>query len=189
MQAVLEGEVAASGSAHGDNVLPALFGGLVLVSPADPTAYRRIALPAPPPLAVVIPHVEVLTRQARAVLPETVPHRTASAQAAELAFLLAALQAGDWAEAGVHLMRDRLAEPHRKALVPVYDAVKEAALEAGAVGCALTGSGPAMFAVPTDGADVRAILDAMVAASRAGAIDAHGWVAEVDTEGVRTLEA
>ncbi len=187
--AVLEGEVAASGSYHGDNVLPALFGGLVLVSPSDPTAYRRIPLAEPPSLAIVIPHVEVLTRQARAVLPATVPHKTASAQAAELAFLLTALQAGDWAEVGTHLMRDRLAEPHRKALVPVYDAVKEAALEAGAAGCALTGSGPAMFAVPGEGADVQTILDAMVAASRAGAIDAHGWVAEVDTEGVRTLEA
>ena len=187
--AVLDGEFAASGSYHGDNVLPALFGGLVLVSPSDPTAYRRLALPDPPSLAVVVPHVEVLTRQARAVLPETVPHTMASAQAAELAFLLTALQAGEWAEVGAHLMRDRLAEPHRKALVPVYDAVKAAALEAGAAGCALTGSGPALFAVPGDGADVQTILDAMVAASRAGAIDAHGWVADVDSEGVRTLEA
>lgn len=187
--AVLEGEFAASGSYHGDNVLPALFGGLVLVSPSDPAAYRRLALPEPPPLAVVVPHVEVLTRQARAVLPESVPHQTASAQAAELAFLLTALQAGDWSEAGAHLMRDQLAEPHRRALVPVYDAVKEAALDAGAAGCALTGSGPAMFAVPSEGADVQTILAAMVAASRAGAIDAHGWIADVDTEGVRTLEA
>ncbi len=187
VDAVLEGEFAASGSYHGDNVLPALFGGLVLTSPSDPRAYRRLALPDAPPIAVIVPHVEVLTRQARAVLPETVPHKDASAQAAELAFLLTALLDGDWAEASAHLMRDRLAEPHRATLVPVYDAVKAAALDAGAVGCALTGSGPALFALPADGADPAAILDAMVAASRAGAIDAHGWVAEVDPEGVRTI--
>jgi homoserine kinase len=187
VDAVLEGEFAASGSYHGDNVLPALFGGLVLTSPSDPRAYRRLALPDAPPIAVIVPHVEVLTRQARAVLPETVPHKDASAQAAELAFLLTALLDGDWAEASAHLMRDRLAEPHRATLVPVYDAVKAAALDAGAAGCALTGSGPALFAIPADGADADAILDAMVAASRAGAIDAHGWVAEVDPEGVRTI--
>ena len=187
VDAVLEGEFAASGSYHGDNVLPALFGGLVLTSPSDPRAYRRLALPDAPPIAVIVPHVEVLTRQARAVLPETVPHKDASAQAAELAFLLTALLDGDWAEASAHLMRDRLAEPHRATLVPVYDAVKAAALDAGAVGCALPGSGPALFALPADGADPAAILDAMVAASRAGAIDAHGWVAEVDPEGVRTI--
>jgi len=187
VDAVLEGEFAASGSYHGDNVLPALFGGLVLTSPSDPRAYRRLALPDAPPIAVIVPHVEVLTRQARAVLPETVPHKDASAQAAELAFLLTALLDGDWVEASAHLMRDRLAEPHRATLVPVYDAVKAAALDAGAAGCALTGSGPALFAIPADGADADAILDAMVAASRAGAIDAHGWVAEVDPEGVRTI--
>ena len=187
VEAVLDGEVAASGSRHGDNVLPALFGGLVLVSPTDPTEYRRLALPGPPPIPVIVPHVEVLTRQARAVLPEVVPHKAASAQAAELAFLLAALLDGDWETAARHLMRDRLAEPHRAALVPVYDTVRDAALEAGAAGCALTGSGPALFALPAPGADPDAILTAMVAASRAGAIDAHGWVARVDPDGVRTV--
>ena len=187
VDAVLEGEFAASGSYHGDNVLPALLGGLVLTSPSDPRAYRRVVLPGAPSIAVIVPHVEVLTRQARAVLPETVPHKDASAQAAELAFLLAALLDGDWAGFATHLMRDRLAEPYRATLVPVYAAVKAAALDAGAAGCALTGSGPAMFAIPGEGADADAILAAMVAASREGAIDAHGWVAEVDTEGVRTV--
>jgi len=187
VDAVLDGEVAASGSRHGDNVLPALFGGLVLTSPSDPTDYRRLDLPEAPPLAVIVPHVEVLTRQARAVLPEVVPHKAASAQAAELAFLLAAMFEGDWVEAGRRFMRDRLAEPYRAPLVPVYEAVRAAALATGAAGCALTGSGPALFAVPGDGADVTEILDAMVAASRAGAIDAHGWVAQVDREGVRTI--
>ena len=84
VEAVLEGERAAGGY-HGDNVLPTLFGGLVLVSPSDPTVYRRLTLPAPPPLAIVLPDVEVLTRDARAVLPATVPHSDASAQAAEIA--------------------------------------------------------------------------------------------------------
>lgn len=184
VEAVLEGEVAASGSRHGDNVLPALFGGLVLVSPSDPTAYRRLALP-PTPIAVVLPRVEVLTRAAREALPATVAHGDASAQAAELAFLLAALQAGDWEAAGRHLMGDRLAEPHRAPLVPVYEAVRQAALDAGAPGCALTGSGPAMFALPGT-VDPEVVLAAMLAASRAGGVEADGWVAYVDAEGVRT---
>lgn len=185
--AVLEGEHAASGHYHGDNVLPALFGGLVLVSPSDPTAFRRLDLPDPPEIAVIVPHVEVLTREARAALPATVPHGDASAQAAELAFLLTAFRAGDWESAGRHLMRDRLAEPHRARLVPVYDAIKQAALDAGSWGCALTGSGPAMFALPGASASAQTVLDAMVNASRAGGVDADGWVASIDTEGVRTL--
>ena len=154
-------------------MLPALFGGLVLASPSDPTDYRQLALTDPPQLAVVIPHVEVLTHAARAVLPATVPHGDASAQAAELAFLLHALGAGDWETAGRHLMRDRLAEPHRATLVPVYDAVKRAALDAGSWGCALSGSGPALFALPGTSVDAQAVLDAMLDASRAGGVDAH----------------
>ena len=186
VEAVLDGE-AATGSRHGDNVLPALLGGLVLVSPSDPTAYRPIALPAPPLLPVVLPRVRVLTREARAALPETVAHADAAAQAAELAFLLDALTAGDWTRAGRHLMADRLHEPFRAPLVPVYAAVRRAALGAGAAGCALSGSGPALFALPAPGADPVAILDAMRAASTAGGAEADGWLAEVDTEGVRTV--
>ena len=189
VHSVLEGEHAASHHYHGDNVLPALFGGLVLVSPSDPTAFRQLELPSPPEIAIVMPQVEVLTREARAVLPATVPHGDASAQAAELAFLLTALRAGDWEAAGRHLMRDRLAEPHRATLVPVYDAVKQAALDAGSWGCALTGSGPAMFALPGASASAQDILDAMMEASQAGGVDAQGWVAFVDTEGVRTVES
>ena len=185
---VLEGEHAASHHYHGDNVLPALFGGLVLVSPSDPTDFRPLELANPPEIALVLPRVEVLTREARAVLPATVPHGDASAQAAELAFLLTALRDGDWESAGRHLMRDRLAEPHRARLVPVYDAIRRAALNTGSWGCALTGSGPAMFAFPGASATAQTVLDAMLAASRAGGVEAEGWVAKVDTEGVRTLK-
>ena len=188
VEAVLEGERAAGGY-HGDNVLPTLFGGLVLVSPSDPTVYRRLTLPAPPLLAIVLPDVEVLTRDARAVLPATVPHSDASAQAAEIAFLMRALLEGDWNAVGAAIMRDRLAEPFRAPLVPVYEAVRRAALAAGAAGCALTGSGPALFAIPGTDADPQAIVDAMVAASRAGGVDATGWVARVDPQGVRVVDA
>ena len=186
VEAVLDGE-AATGSRHGDNVLPALLGGLVLVSPTDPCEHRRLALPTPPALPVLLPHVRVITREARAALPGSVPHADATAQAAALAFLLDALAAGDWARAGRHLMADRLHERYRAPLVPVYGAVRRAALDAGAAGCALSGSGPALFALPAPDADPAAILDAMRAASAAGGVEADGWLAEVDTEGVRTV--
>ena len=185
VEAVLAGE-AATGAAHGDNVLPALFGGLVVVSPAAPTDYRRLALPDAPPLAVVLPDVTVLTRDARAALPATVPHGDASAQAAELALLLRALVEGDWADVGRRMMRDRLAEPYRAPLVPVYDAVKRAALDAGAAGCALSGSGPAMVAVCPD-ADADAVRNAMTEACALAGIGARAWLAEVDPVGVREV--
>ena len=184
VDAVLEGEAAASGSRHGDNVLPALFGGLVLVSPVDPTVYRRIPTPTDVAVVVVQPNVQVLTKAARAILPRDVPLRDAISNASDLAFLIHAFEAGDWAEVGRRIMNDRLVEPVRAALVPCYGSVRSSAMEAGAYGCALTGSGPALFAL-ADERKAPAVLEAMQAASQAAGIRAQGHVAHIDPVGVR----
>ncbi len=187
--AVLEGERLASGSLHGDNAIPALLGGLIVVSPEDPTDFRRIELPAMPRIALILPRVSILTRDARAILPESVPFADARAQAAHLAFLLDALRNGDWATAGHHVMRDRLAEPYRATLLPCYAAIRAAAMEAGAAGCAITGSGPAMFALNLEGKSSQSVLEAMVAAARAEGIEAIGYLTSPDPLGARTENA
>ena len=188
VEAVLEGEtVASGGSRHGDNVLPALFGGLVLTSPTNPADYRRVVLPRAMPLALILPRIEILTAQARAMLPQSVPFQQAVHNAADLAFIVDAFVKGDWAAVGRYMMRDRLVEPVRAALVPCYEAVRRAAVEAGAHGCALTGSGPAMFAVAETMGDAEQVLTAMLAACRAVGIEAEGLVTEADGGGVREV--
>ena len=187
VRAVLSGEALASGSEHGDNVLPALFGGLVLTSPTDPAYHRHIALPRALPMAVVLPQIEILTSEARALLPDAVPFRHAIHNAADLAFMLDAFREGDWATVGRHMMNDRLVEPVRAGLVPCYDAVRQAAMEAGAYGCALTGSGPAMFALAETPAGAAHVLAAMQAACQTHGIDAEGLVTEAASEGVRLV--
>ena len=185
VEAVLAGEELASGSRHGDNVLPALFGGLVLVSSSDPTRYRHVPLPCDLHIAVIVPEVQILTKQARAMLPQQVGLRDAVHNAAELGFLLDAFRAGDWEAVGHSIMQDRLVEPVRATLVPCYGAVRAAALEAGAFGCALTGSGPAMFALADDAAHTEQVLAAMLAASRAHGIDALALTTQANADGVR----
>ena len=185
VEAVLDGEAVASGSRHGDNVLPALFGGLVLTSPTDPAMYRRITLPRALPLAIIIPRIEILTAQARAMLPASVPFRKAIHNAADLAFMVDAFRQGDWRTVGRFMMRDRLVEPVRAGLVPCYEAVRTAAVEVGACGCALTGSGPAMFAVAETRGDAEQALAAMLDACRGAGIEAVGLVTEADAQGVR----
>lgn len=183
LAAALDGEAAVSGAAHADNVAPALLGGLVLVDPADPTSVRRLVTPDWPPLVVVLPAATVLTRDARAVLPATVPRADAAAQAASLAFLLDALAAGDWAAAGRRMETDRLAEPHRAPLVPVYAAVCAAARAAGAAGVCLSGSGPALVALAPRRPD--AVLAVMADAAGPGA---RAWIARADG-GARLVDA
>ncbi len=188
VDAVLAGEAMVSGTRHGDNVLPALFGGLVLVSPRDPTQFRRIQLPKPLSIAVLIPDTPVMTRQAREMLPEHVLRRDATTTAAALAFLIDAFRCGDWETVGKCIMQDRLVEPVRARMVPCYDDVRDAALEAGAPGCALTGSGPAMFALAGAGAPVEAVLEAMKTACIGAGLGADGFTTSVDDQGARILE-
>lgn len=181
--AVLDAEEIASGGRHGDNALPALLGGLILVSSSSPERYRRVPLVRPLPIAVIVPKVSILTKAAREMLPHQVNLRDAAHNAAELAFMIDAFHAGDWQTVGHCIMTDRLVEPVRATLVPCYEAVRHAALQAGALGCALTGSGPAMFALADDSATCKNVLDAMLAASREMGIDALGIVTEANDAG------
>lgn len=187
VDAVLEGEAVASGARHGDNVLPSLFGGAVLVSPTDPARYRRLTLGAALHIALLVPQVEVLTRTARAMLPQQVGLRDAVSNAAELAFLLSALAAGDIEEAGRCIMQDRLVEPIRATLVPCYAAVRQAALEAGAFGCALSGSGPTLFALCDSHAGAEEVARAMRQASENQGIAAKAHAVEACSQGAATL--
>lgn len=189
ISAILAGEVIASGSEHGDNILPALFGGLVLVSASDVYTYRRVAMPSALPIALILPEVQVLTKEARAMLPANVSLRDAVHNASSLAFMMDAFRAGDWETVGRFMMQDRLVEPVRATLVPCYQAIQQAALDAGAFGCALSGSGPAMFAVAESEAQAEHITQAMLLASCSVGIGAQGQATKADSLGARTMQA
>ncbi len=188
VEAVLEGEAVASrGIRHGDNVLPALFGGIVLTSAIAPSDFRRITLARTMPLAILLPSIEVLTSEARAMLPETVPFRVAVSNASDLAFVVHALVSGDWHGVGRYMMRDRIVEPVRARLLPCYAAVRRAAVQSGAFGCALTGSGPAMFALAETHELARRVLRGMVTAAADNGVVGKGFVTKADMTGVRCV--
>ncbi|MXX97284.1 MAG: homoserine kinase [Rhodothermaceae bacterium] len=180
---VLEAERLASGGAlHGDNALPSLLGGLILTSPVSPLDYRRIELTRPMHLVVVLPKRTILTTDARTILPSVVPRLEAVHNASDLAFVLHSLMAGDWDTLAPYMMRDRIVEPARASLLPCYAAVREAAMDAGACAVALTGSGPAMFAIVNDAKSASEICSAMV---EAAGEEANGIVTQADMHGVR----
>lgn len=185
--AVLDGEAGADGARHGDNVLPALMGGLVVVSSSNPSNYRCIQLPANLHIALLLPEVEVLTRDARDILPRQVDLADAVHNISQVAFLMDALQSGDWEAAGKAIMTDRLVEPVRATLLPCYEAVRRAALEAGAFGCALSGSGPAMFAIVPNRAAAQTVARAMEQACSVQEIKASGRAVQVNRQGVHSV--
>jgi homoserine kinase len=143
----LAGETVASGGRHADNLAPCLYGGFVLVRSLDPRP-DVVALPVPRGLscAVIRPEVEVETKAARRLLGERVALRDAVEQWGNVGALVAALFRNDL-ELLARSLHDAIAEPHRSPLVPGFSEVKGAALAAGALGCSLSGSGPAIFAL------------------------------------------
>ncbi|MFI5375839.1 MAG: homoserine kinase [Candidatus Rokuibacteriota bacterium] len=156
---------------HPDNVAAALLGGLT-VSCADGARVIAVSLPVPREIewVVLLPETESSTREARAVLPESVPRADAIFNVQRVSLLLAALGTGrtDLLELA---MQDRLHQPYRVRLFPWMDAVAAAGRGAGALGCVLSGAGPSMLAAvrPRGGESVaRAMEEALRAAGIAG---------------------
>ena len=90
---------------------------------------------------VAIPSIRLSTSEARRAMPKAIPIGDAVVNLGALTLLLQGLRTGngDLISDGMH---DRLHEPYRWRLIKGGDAVKSAALEAGAWGCAISGSGP-----------------------------------------------
>ena len=162
-----EGERLGAGSAHADNIAPCLYGGFVLVRRASPPDIVRLPVPHGLTAVVVHPDLEIETAKARALLGDSVPLADAIRQWANLGAFVDALHRGDFALLSRSL-EDAIAEPRRAPLVPGLTAIKQAATDAGALGCSLSGSGPSLFAL------CRGLETAeRVAASMAHAVKQH----------------
>lgn len=144
----VEGEMAASGSAHADNVAASLFGGFVLVKNHQPPDV--ISLPTPEKLhcTIIHPKIEIQTKNSRLILRKDIPLKKAVTQWGNVGALVAGLFTDDY-ELIRRSLHDEIIEPVRSVLIPGYDKMKAAALETGALGCSISGSGPSLFALST----------------------------------------
>ena len=175
-------EKAACGSAHADNTAPSLLGGFVLIRSYEPLDVLR--LPVPPGLAcaVVHPHTEVKTEDARRILKKEIRLADAIRQWGNLAALVASLYEGDLALLGRSL-QDVVAEPVRSLLIPGFAGVKRAALAAGSLGCSISGSGPSVFALCATAEVAERAGAGMVEAFRATGLASDLFLSAVNTTG------
>jgi homoserine kinase len=180
----LDGEAVASGSRHGDNVAPMLLGGLVLA--VGDRAPVKLPVVAELWCAHVHPHCVVETRQARAALAGHYALGEFVRQSGNLALFLTGVTRGD--RELIHAgLDDVLVEPRRAALIPGFAAVKQAALDAGALGASISGAGPSVFAWCWGEADARAAAAAMRAAFAAAGLDSDLLVGPVEAPGARVI--
>lgn len=161
LEFALAGEMVASGSCHADNVAPSLFGGFILVRGYDPIDVISIATPDTLWCAIVHQHFTIATKESRKLLPEAVPLKDVVVQTGNAAGLVAGLLTSDLSLVGRSL-HDVIAEPARAHTIPRFQELRNAALEAGALGCSISGSGPAVFALASGPDAARKCAKAMV---------------------------
>jgi homoserine kinase len=146
LMAQMEGNI--SGEVHLDNIAPCLYGGLRLCPPGSQAEY---SLPWPGAWRAVVcwPGTELMTRDARGVLPDEIPRKTAVRHGAQFAQFVYALYTGNTELAAASLV-DLIAEPYRRSLLPGFDEAKTELHRLGALAVGISGSGPTVFALVDD---------------------------------------
>ncbi|KTC88020.1 MULTISPECIES: homoserine kinase [Legionella] len=179
------GEQLASGEAHADNIIPCLFGGLTLIHCQDPL--KVIQLPTPKLYCVLIhPHLKVSTRDARNALAKEISLKKQVQQSAQLASFISALYENDYQRLQ-QSMNDVIIEPQRAQFVPNFYKIKEAALQAGALGMSFSGSGPALFAFARTMKEAELIKEAMRLHLQEENLGSDWWISPISERAARLI--
>lgn len=182
----IKGEALASKSEHADNLAPALFGGFTLVKSLSPLQILQIPTPSDLYATIIHPQIEIKTSEARAILPKNVPLNDAITQWANFGSFIHALHTSDY-ELIKSALKDVIVEPYRSKLIPHYDEVKKAAIEAGALGAGISGSGPSIFSLSKGIETAKNVKDAMHKVYSKTNIDFDIHVSKINTKGVKIL--
>ncbi|AHF64016.1 homoserine kinase [Synechococcus sp. WH 8109] len=176
-------ELAIDIEGHSDNVVPSLLGGLCMTAKAASQRWRVVRCEWTPSVkaVVAIPSIRLSTSEARRAMPKTIPVGDAVVNLGALTLLLQGLRTGngDLISDGMH---DRLHEPYRWRLIKGGDQVKQAAMDAGAWGCAISGAGPSVLALCEE--DKGPVVSrAMVKAWEAAGVASRAPVLNLQTSG------
>jgi len=175
-----------SGGFFADNTAPALLGGAILIRAYEPLDVTRIGSIKSLKIILVTPDIVVLTKEARGILPKDVPMRDFVFNMANSCMITMAFAKGDY-NLFARSLNDRIIEPVRSKLIKGFEEVKKAALNEGADGITISGSGPTMFAITDNAEKAEKIRKAMVSAFAQNSIKAESIVTEMDSEGARQL--
>ena len=178
----LEGEALASGGIHADNVAPCMLGGMILTRQNEPLDVVRVPIPRGIYATIINPAVEVLTKDARNILSDTVPLKKMIQQNANLGAFIIGMFNTDVELIGRSL-QDVVIEPQRARLIPHFYEVKEAALSAGALGCSISGAGPSIFTLNASSLIAERVGEAMQKVFSDHKIESQLYLSQINTAG------
>ncbi len=182
----IKGEALASKCEHADNLAPALFGGFTLVKSLSPLQILQIPSPDDLYATIIHPQIEVKTSEARAILPKEVALSKAVTQWANFGSLIHALHTSDY-DLIKNSLHDVIVEPYRSQLIPYYNDVKTAAIDAGALGAGISGSGPSIFSLSKGFETANHVKDAMKKVYSKTGIDFDIHLTKINVDGVRII--
>jgi homoserine kinase len=178
------GESIASGAIHADNVAPSLLGGMTLVRDSETLDVHRIFTPKGLYATVIYPKVEVLTKEARAMLKTEVPLKSMVKQSANLGAFVLGMINSDF-ELIRRSLQDVIIEPQRAQLIPHFYEVKDAALAEGVLGCSISGSGPSIFALSHNSLTAERAGEMMKRIYDKNRIECELYVSPINLEGTK----
>lgn len=182
----MKGEAVASGSEHADNIAPGIFGGFTLVKSTHPLEILELPTPHDMYATIVHPQIEIKTSVARAILPKEIVLQNAITQWANVGSLVHGLHISDYNLISSAL-KDVVVEPFRKQLIPYFDNAKKAALEAGALGVGISGSGPSIFSLNKGEETAHKVAAAFKNVYDQTGIEFNLYVSRINPNGIKIL--
>lgn len=183
----MEAERIACGSGHADNVAPSLMGGFVLIRGYDPLDVVNIPTPDNLYCTLIHPHIELNTQDSREVLRRNIALKDAIIQWGNIAGLVAGLMKPDFGLISRSL-KDVIAEPIRSMLIPGFDRIKQSAVDNGALGSGISGSGPTIFALSTDAATAGKVGEAIKQEFARFQLNSEVFVSRISGKGALVLD-
>lgn len=132
---------------HPDNVAPAIYGGLVVSAVEGDQIYKgKIPIKNDLEFIALVPNYQLSTSTSRKVLPKEIPYANGIYNVGRASMFIAALVTGDNSLLKIGL-QDKFHQPYRGKLISGFDNIISAAYESGALGCYLSGAGPAIMCI------------------------------------------
>ncbi len=185
-QFAIKGEALASKCEHADNLAPALFGGFTLVKSISPVKILQIPTPNNLYATIIHPQIEIKTSESRAILPKEIPLQNVITQCANVGSLIHGLHTSDY-ELIQNSLHDVVIEPYRSKLIPHFDKVKNVALQNGALGTGISGSGPSIFSLCEGLENAINVKVAIENVYKNTNIDFDIHVSKINTEGIKII--
>lgn len=183
----LRGESIASGAIHADNVAPSLLGGFILIRDYNPLDIIQLPVPQSLYCAVVYPHISIETKEARKLIKKNVSISKARKHFGNIGSLVNSLFTNDITSIAKSI-QDEISEPARAQLIPGYYDIKNAALDNGALGCSISGSGPSIFAFANSKKKADTIVNVMRKEVENQNLKCSTFVSKINSLGPRIIK-